>query len=242
METHAALNAWSDETFGPVSSNFRIASRANEELAEAIRALAIDPTSTDAAVEAADTIIVLCRLASQFGVDWADFTYVPGSMPRFGRTVEYFTFANLWMGQLFMHLSEDDCSPDVPAVLNHIYRALHHAIRRYGLSPHDVIADKMRINRARVWTKNGDGTGKHVRLEKLALTNQVRSGCAVRAAIQDDRPGLKSAGTFMGFPVFTSAGCPDDAFAVLTRRLWTGDVLDAVSPRDGVTGKVVPIR
>jgi len=71
VETQQSITAWADETFGPSTSNMRIATRANEEMAELLRALSVDDTSPDAAVEIADVVIVLSRLASKLGVDIA---------------------------------------------------------------------------------------------------------------------------------------------------------------------------
>lgn len=70
-ETQESITAWADETFGPSTSNMRIATRANEEMAELLRALSVDDASPDAAVEIADVVIILNRLATKLGVDIA---------------------------------------------------------------------------------------------------------------------------------------------------------------------------
>lgn len=62
-ETEASVAAWADETFGPTTSNMRIAARANEEMAELLRALSVDDNHPKAAEEIADIVIVLTRLA-----------------------------------------------------------------------------------------------------------------------------------------------------------------------------------
>lgn len=67
MENQATISRWAEETFGPVSSNARVAARANEEMAELIRALTIDDESLDAGAEIADVFIVLYRLADRMG-------------------------------------------------------------------------------------------------------------------------------------------------------------------------------
>lgn len=72
-ETQKSISAWAEETFGPVSSNARIAARANEEMAELLRALTTDDGAAgSAADEAADVLIVLYRLADRMGFDLAD--------------------------------------------------------------------------------------------------------------------------------------------------------------------------
>lgn len=68
-ETQASISRWADETFGPVSSNARVAARANEEMAELLRALTSDDAHPKAAEEVADVFIVLYRVATRLGVD-----------------------------------------------------------------------------------------------------------------------------------------------------------------------------
>jgi NTP pyrophosphatase (non-canonical NTP hydrolase) len=67
METEATIVAWADETFGPTSSNIRVAARANEEMAELLRALSADDNHPKAAAEIADVVIVLMRCARNLG-------------------------------------------------------------------------------------------------------------------------------------------------------------------------------
>lgn len=69
METQESITAWIEETFGATSSNLRIAARANEEMAELIRALAIDDHHPKAGEEVADIVIVLYRLATRLGIN-----------------------------------------------------------------------------------------------------------------------------------------------------------------------------
>ena len=63
------ISDWANETFGPASSNARVAARANEEMAELLRALTSDDQHPKAAEEVADIIIILCRLAQRLGFD-----------------------------------------------------------------------------------------------------------------------------------------------------------------------------
>lgn len=165
IETQHTVCAWTDDNFGPASSNFRVASRANEELAEAIRAVAADPLGQAAAVEAADTIIVLCRIAKSHGLLWGGFEVDPPSQhrPSFSTTRQYFTWANHWMARLLCELDASDEHDDAAESIQKIYVCLQHAIRRFDLEPADVISQKMVINRGRTWHVGGDGTGYHVR-------------------------------------------------------------------------------
>jgi NTP pyrophosphatase (non-canonical NTP hydrolase) len=68
-ETQTTVSEWADETFGPSTSNVRVAVRTNEEMAELLRALSTDESHPKAAEEVADIVIVLYRLATRLGVD-----------------------------------------------------------------------------------------------------------------------------------------------------------------------------
>src|SRR4051794_8490622 len=68
-ENQATITEWIETTFGPVGSNARTAARANEEMAELIKAVIIDDRHPKLAEEMADIVIVLYRLATHLGVD-----------------------------------------------------------------------------------------------------------------------------------------------------------------------------
>lgn len=68
IETQKTISDWANETFGTATSNMRIAVRANEEMAELLRALSADDYSSKAGEEIADVLIVLCRVAERLGV------------------------------------------------------------------------------------------------------------------------------------------------------------------------------
>lgn len=69
MEDQRSISEWAEQTFGPVTSNARVAARANEEMAELLRHLTADDAHPAAAAEVADVVIVLYRLATRLGVD-----------------------------------------------------------------------------------------------------------------------------------------------------------------------------
>lgn len=68
-ETQATITQWVEETFGPVSSNARVVARANEEMAEMLKAVTSDDNHSKLAEECADVVICLYRLATRLGVD-----------------------------------------------------------------------------------------------------------------------------------------------------------------------------
>lgn len=68
-ENQDTISGWANATFGPAGSNARVAARANEEMAELLRALTSDDNHPKAAEEVADIVIILYRVASRLGVD-----------------------------------------------------------------------------------------------------------------------------------------------------------------------------
>lgn len=71
-ETQESISAWANQSFGEPASNARVAARANEEMAELLRALTDSDFSPKAAEEIADVVIVLYRLATRLGVNLQD--------------------------------------------------------------------------------------------------------------------------------------------------------------------------
>ena len=69
IETQDSIGKWADEVFGSTGSNARIAGRANEEMAELVRAATSDAPIEKIIEEAADVVIVLYRLAARNRID-----------------------------------------------------------------------------------------------------------------------------------------------------------------------------
>jgi NTP pyrophosphatase (non-canonical NTP hydrolase) len=67
-ENQKTIAAWRVETFGTFPSPMRMAARANEEMAELIRALSSDD-ETKAVEEVADVLIILYGVAERLGFD-----------------------------------------------------------------------------------------------------------------------------------------------------------------------------
>ncbi len=72
IETQESISKWADDTFGPTSSTMRVAVRANEEMAELLRALSVDDFNQKALDECADVYIVLCRVVTRLGGDFQE--------------------------------------------------------------------------------------------------------------------------------------------------------------------------
>src|SRR6185436_19430278 len=71
-ETQKSISMWANETFGSSGSNMRVAVRANEEMAELLRALSVDDNNQKALDECTDVVIVLCRLVERLGGDFCE--------------------------------------------------------------------------------------------------------------------------------------------------------------------------
>ncbi len=69
IETQESISAWAEEAFGRAGSNARLAGRANEGMAELIRAATSDRPARELIEEAADVVIVLYRMAARNGFD-----------------------------------------------------------------------------------------------------------------------------------------------------------------------------
>ncbi len=69
MENQKSISNWAESTFGPVTKNVRVATRANEEMAELLSNLSVEDNHPNAAEEIADIVIILFRLANCLGVD-----------------------------------------------------------------------------------------------------------------------------------------------------------------------------
>ena len=68
-ESQKTISDWAVATFGDAGSNSRVATRANEEMAELLSKLSIDDNDRRAAEECADVVIVLYRLCERLGMD-----------------------------------------------------------------------------------------------------------------------------------------------------------------------------
>jgi len=71
-ESQESISLWATDSFGSSGSNLSVAVRANEEMAELLAKLRDRDDDPEAAIEAADVIIVLMRLFSRFEVDFND--------------------------------------------------------------------------------------------------------------------------------------------------------------------------
>jgi len=112
QENQETIGAWGDETFGTAYCPMIIGARANTEMAELIRELAVAPA-------------------------------IPLSLRR--EQPEAF----------------ERVASEAADVLVLLYRLAHTC----GFDLHEALDAKMRVNRGRVWKRDHDGTGHHVRVK-----------------------------------------------------------------------------
>jgi hypothetical protein len=165
-ETQESISEWAEEAFGPVSSNARVAARANEELAELLRALSTDDNSPKAAEEAADVAIVLYRLRARMGFAPAFVKQSPDFLAV--NNLHAATGANYGMEHLLRLLARDDGHANAEYFIRLVFVGLNELAARMGFNLAEEVDRKMAVNRSRVWNLDGSGHGYHVR-EKVEV-------------------------------------------------------------------------
>src|SRR6266404_473025 len=167
-ETQSTISEWAEATFGPAGSNLRCATRANEEMAELLRELALDDRSPKAPDEAADIAIVLCRLAQRMKFSLTDETAKRSYefFPRRTSGVSAAISANREMGRLLSRLEIEDDHPQAAQQAAHAAGGvILWLVRLLQISGSDLwqeVDRKMAINRARTWHLDGSGHGYHI--------------------------------------------------------------------------------
>jgi hypothetical protein len=161
-ETQGSICAWGDATFGTTASLARVAARANEEMAEVLRALTADKPPADVAVEVADTVIVLCRAADLAGMQFR----------RVDEAGETDAHAKWLCGHIACHAAtalvraiefgDHPSEFEARDAIRSAYLHLGDLCRSVGFGLWATIDKKMAINRAREWRRDG-GHGYHVR-------------------------------------------------------------------------------
>ena len=155
-ETQQSINEWVEVTFGPVGSHLRVATRANQEMAELLHALSANDRAK-AADETADVMIVLLRLAERLHFDLLAHLEHPYDL---GNPLESAASANKQLASLIAFLSLSTAPPDPEHVVD-IASTLMRLGSQCGCNIFAEIDNKMTINRNRVWELDGTGCGHH---------------------------------------------------------------------------------
>lgn len=165
-ETQATISAWAEETFGPSGSLFRVATRANEEMAELLTAIA-KGNDGKAAEELADVVIVLARVGVRVCLEDAFFPRGgdPVSPSYEGYSRETFAAEmNEHFAALLVATADTNNPNGVNAVIR-LYSAAGDLADSLGIDLQEQIDRKMEVNRARQWNLDGSGHGYHVKPE-----------------------------------------------------------------------------
>lgn len=156
-ETIRSICLWADETFGRINSDFRVATRANEEMVELLDAAERLPDH--APEEAADVAIVLCRLTGKH--DLPVSINDPVRVIDAG-AVHHAAMANRALSQLLVEISTGGhdktmMARSINAINGHLNAICGNAKTSLG----EQIDRKMAINRKRIWERDGSGHGYH---------------------------------------------------------------------------------
>lgn len=169
-ETQQSICEWADATFGVADYTPRIFARANEELAELIKGLTqvqalapvvYDPTKL--VEEAADTAIILCRLARKAGLDHADGLMQLPAHRSMGPLIDAIHAAFMLLGAMERVVTkrEEINSTRTQGSLILVIQDLTQVCHALGGSLADGVDAKMTINRAREWNLDNTGHGYH---------------------------------------------------------------------------------
>jgi NTP pyrophosphatase (non-canonical NTP hydrolase) len=164
QETQVGIAQWCEDTFGVVTTDFRLVLRAIEEMVELLNAV---DTKDYAKVseEAADVVIVLSRLAVKFGVT-LKFTCTSGlSSPGADDLSWLATRANMALAEVLCGVEISPYSL-LPEKLEELMRRLVRTCEAVQGELEKAIDTKMAVNRARKWRLLGDGTGYHIKEER----------------------------------------------------------------------------
>lgn len=163
-ESQQSISRWASETFGEPGSLARVAARANEELAEMLRAYTAGQPVEVVAEEAADTAIVLCRLGERMGVN-VEHTIKTATESSLGDPQSIARLLTT-MGKVLEGLLLGDASSRAMAEINLRRLGTDLAIATnvvLGFALWPQINAKMGINRGREWKTDGSGHGYHNR-------------------------------------------------------------------------------
>lgn len=184
-ETQNSISQWIDATFGTKGNLYSTLTRANEEMAELLRAVAEAPTyhgfwqpdiRDKALNEAADVAICLYRIADRMNVQVAyDADESSAVYPLSAANAANSCLARMmsFAGDLKMRDDVSDYAqmraPSLVYVdrfqqdLLLVYQNLAALCRILNSKLEDRVDHKMTVNRARTWNLTDDGQGYHVK-------------------------------------------------------------------------------
>jgi hypothetical protein len=167
---------WAESAFGPTTDLALVLARANDELAEGMRAITAGKPFEDVAKKVADVAIVLCRAASLAHIELRRVEDSRRTGP--GTT---------WMALHLFHQvgtelldgiehAEDPADFATRFHIRAAYAGLGDLARQLGFGLWDRIDARMAINRNRKWCRDGAGHGYGSR-EKMPAGRHMESAC-----------------------------------------------------------------
>jgi hypothetical protein len=176
-ETQESIAIWADAAFGVAPKLLRILARANEEMAELLRAVTSSKTPHEIATEAADVAIVLARVGKIVGNDLIALCGVQVRERNWnGAEVEKTaTRANHMLSHAMLLTSYSE--KEDPRPVFYLERTMIHlaiVVASVRLDLGSYIDAKMAVNRMRVWKRDGTGHGYHIRQDNQEIPSTQR--------------------------------------------------------------------
>jgi NTP pyrophosphatase (non-canonical NTP hydrolase) len=166
LETRDAISDWADKTFGPAIRIDRVVARANEEMAELLRAVTSpenDEVFWKIPEECADIAIVLMRAARHMDEDIDAILRITPFGGGGNSIVASAAKANDFMARLVLVSFGNGSSP--PLAINLcglICLHLSDICAAFDTDLNTEIHKKMNINRGREWKLDNTGHGYHI--------------------------------------------------------------------------------
>lgn len=161
--TEERISKWALDTFGPASI-LGVACRANVEMAELLREIEGQERVLHIALEAADVMIVLARVAVLRSIDF--FTLARGRRDQvhLGESLvvrDIARRANVSLAQVIYHCDRETQGAlcEAMALLGARLAVLCEVL---GYDLWELVDKKMGVNEKREWTLDGNGHGQHV--------------------------------------------------------------------------------
>ena len=160
IETQRTVSDWAEATFGPASSDARVAARIMEELAELLREITSEAVPSRITDECADVAIILCRLGMRRGASLSfTGTNSVNTLYRLAGAL------STRLGLIFYECCRGDYEASVSEIgdMQSLMGTLNSICKLYDTTLAAAVQAKMEVNRAREWALTDDGHGYHVR-------------------------------------------------------------------------------
>jgi hypothetical protein len=175
-ETQQSISTWAAETFGPAGSDLRVAGRANEEMAELVRAATADAPIDQIIEECADVLIVLARLGDRLSQPLDLEIPAVGDFGPDINVAGAVVTVNVDLANLLDDLAMGAPSETTRDLVLDVWDGIKGVIVMAGGNAAEAVTARMAINRRRVWKKTGDGHGYHRRDKVTEMVAAAAAG------------------------------------------------------------------